>query len=166
MGCQIAVELAIRRPELVSSLVLIGPTLDPYLRPWRKLLPGFALDCLREPPWLWWIILRDYLAMGPRRFAITARYAREHRIEQRLPLVRQPTLVVRGGRDGFVSQRWCEEAAALLPLGRLVTIPGEPHAVHYTAPSAVADEVEQHVGERRRVLDHRDVPRSRDDRDP
>jgi 2-hydroxy-6-oxonona-2,4-dienedioate hydrolase len=148
MGCQIVVELAIRRPELVPSLVLIGPTIDPHLRPLARTLSGFAVDCAREPPSLWRIIARDYLAMGPRRFAVTARYAWRHRIEERLPLVEQPTLVIRGGRDGFVSQRWCEEAAALLPRGRLVTIPGEPHAVHYTAPGVVAQEVEQHVDER------------------
>jgi pimeloyl-ACP methyl ester carboxylesterase len=148
MGCQVAVELAIRRPELVSSLVLAGPTIDPRLRPWPRMVPGFLLDCTREPPPLWWIIARDYTAMGPRRFVGTARHANAHRIEERLPLVRQPTLVLRGGRDGFVSQRWCEEAAALLPDGRLVVVPAEPHAVHYTAPRVVAQEVEQHLGER------------------
>jgi pimeloyl-ACP methyl ester carboxylesterase len=147
-GCQVAVELAIRRPELVRSLVLVGPTLDPHLRPWHRLLPGFALDLVREPPSLWWIIARDYLAMGPRRFAVTAKHAREHRIERRLPHVPQPALVLRGGRDGFVSQRWCEEAARLLPRGRLVVVAGQPHAVHYTAPRRVAQEVEQHLGER------------------
>jgi len=148
MGCQVAVELAIRRPELVESLVLIGPTLDPYLRPWHRRVPGFAVDCMREPPSLWWIIARDYAAMGPRRFVGTARYARAHHVERRLPFVRTPTLVLRGARDGIVSQRWCEEAAALLPDGRLRVIPGHAHAVHYTAPSVVAQEVEQHLGER------------------
>ena len=148
LGCQVAVELAIRRPELISHLVLVGPTLDPHFRPWRKLVPGFALDCVREPPSLWWIIARDYAAMGPRRFAKTAKYAREQHMESRLPLVPQPTLVVRGGCDGFVSQRWCQEAASLLPRGRLVVVPGEPHAVHYTAPRVVAQEVEQHLEER------------------
>lgn len=148
MGCQVAVEVAIRRPELVSHLVLIGPTIDPRLRPWPKLVPGFVLDCVREPPPLWWIIARDYAAMGPRRFVGTARHANAHHIEQRLPLVQQPTLVLRGGLDFFVRQSWCEEAAALLPRGRYVVVPGEPHAVHYTAPGIVAQEVEQHVGER------------------
>lgn len=56
-------------------------------------------------------------------------------------------LVARGERDGFVSQRWCEEAA-LLPRGRLVVVPGEPHAVHYTAPATLAQEVEHHLDER------------------
>jgi pimeloyl-ACP methyl ester carboxylesterase len=148
MGCQVAVELALRRPELVPSLVLIGPTIDPHLRPLARLLAAFAFDCVREPPSLWWIVARDYVAMGPRRFVQTARFAYAHRIEERLPQVQQPTLVVRGGRDGFVSQPWSEEAAALLPRGRLVTVAAEPHAVHYTAPVVVAQEVEQHLHER------------------
>lgn len=148
MGCQVAVEVAIRRPELVSHLVLVAPTVDPRMRPWPKMVPGFFLDGAREPPSLWWIVARDYAAMGPRRFVGMARHANAHRIEERLPLVAQPTLVLRGGRDGFVSQRWCEEAAALLPQGRLVVVPGEPHAVHYTAPAVVAQEVEHHLHER------------------
>jgi pimeloyl-ACP methyl ester carboxylesterase len=148
MGCQVAVEAAIRHPELVSHLVLMGPTVDPHLRPWPKMVPGFVLDCAREPASLWWIIARDYTLTGPRRFVGMARHADTHHIEERLPLVTQPTLVMRGERDGFVSQRWCEEAAALLPRGRLVVVPHEPHAVHYTAPRVVAQEVEQHLGER------------------
>jgi pimeloyl-ACP methyl ester carboxylesterase len=147
MGCQVAVELAIRRPELVDSLVLIGPTVDPYTRPLPRMIARILLDWSREPPSLWWIIARDYLAMGPRRFTRTARYAYAHRMETRLPLVPQPTLVVRGVRDGFVSRRWCEEAAALLPGGRLANVPGA-HAAHWSHPSAVAQEVEQHLGER------------------
>jgi pimeloyl-ACP methyl ester carboxylesterase len=148
MGCQAAVEVAIRRPELVSHLVLMGPTLDPHLRPWPKIVPRFLFDCAREPPSLWLIIARDYAATGPRRFIGMARYANAHHIEQRLPLVTQPTMVLSGALDGFVSQRWCEEAAALLPRGRVVVVPGQPHAVHYTAPAVVAQEIEQHLDER------------------
>jgi pimeloyl-ACP methyl ester carboxylesterase len=148
LGCQVAVELAIRRPELVESLVLVGPTVDPHLRPLARHIPAVLVDWTREPVSLTPIVARDYLAMGPVRFARTARDAWRHRMETRLPLVTQPTLIVRGGRDAFVSQRWCEEAAALLPHGRLVTVTGEPHAVHYTAPRVVAQEVEQHLGER------------------
>jgi pimeloyl-ACP methyl ester carboxylesterase len=148
MGCQVAVEAAIRHPDLVSHLVLMAPTVDPHLRPWPKMVPGFFLDWAREPPSLWWIVARDYAATGPRRFVGMARHANAHHIEERLPLVTQSTLVLRGERDGFVSQRWCEEARALLPRGRLVVVPGEPHAVHYTAPAVVAQEVEQHLDER------------------
>jgi pimeloyl-ACP methyl ester carboxylesterase len=147
MGCQVAVELAVRRPELVQSLVLIGPTLDPSRRSLPRLVGGFVLDGLHEPPSLWWLIARDYARMGLRRFAGTAHFARAHHIEERLPLVQAPTLVLRGAHDGLVSRSWCEEAAALLPQGRFAEVPGA-HATHYTHPSAVAQEVEQHLRER------------------
>src|SRR6266850_438811 len=60
------------------------------------------------------------------------------RIEQRLPLIAQPTVVVRGENDGLVGQVWAETVAALLPRSRLVVVPSEPHAVHYTRPDLVA----------------------------
>ena len=148
LGCQVAVEAALRAPERVTALVLIGPTVDPHLRPLPRLLAGFAVDCIREPPSLWWLIARDYLRMGVPRLLRTARLALRHRIEQRLPLVRVSALVIRGARDGFVSQRWCEEAARLLPHGRLEVVSGEAHACHYSAPRVVASLVLEELDER------------------
>ena len=49
-----------------------------------------------------------------------------------------PTLVVRGSRDQIVPQRWAEEAARLLPMGRLVVIPGAAHTANYSAPMELA----------------------------
>jgi pimeloyl-ACP methyl ester carboxylesterase len=153
MGCQIVVELAIRAPERVDALVLVGPTCDPHLRPLARFIPHFLLDALREPPSLWFLIVRDYLWMGPRRFVRTAQDAWRHRIEERLALVGVPTLIVRGSRDDFVTQRWCEEATALLPHGTLAVVAGA-HAVHYSAPREVSrvvgsflEEVEDDVRE-------------------
>jgi pimeloyl-ACP methyl ester carboxylesterase len=137
MGCQVAVELAIAAPERVSALVLVGPTVDPYSRPLARFVPAFLRDALREPLSLDLLIVHDYLWMGLRRFMRTARRAWLHRIEERLPLVHVPSIVVRGKRDAFVSQRWCEEAAALLPGARLAVCDGA-HAVHYSAPREVA----------------------------
>ena len=45
-----------------------------------------------------------------------------------------PTLVVCSGHDPLVPQDGAEEAAALLPDGRLVIIPGYAHIVHFAAP--------------------------------
>jgi pimeloyl-ACP methyl ester carboxylesterase len=137
-GCQVAVEAAIRAPERVSSLVLVGPTVDPHSRPLPRLLAGFVVDVVREPPSLWWIIVHDYLRMGVPRLVRTAQFAWRHHLEERLPLVHAPTLVVRGARDGVVSERWCEEAARLLPRGRLEVVRNAAHACHYSAPDVVA----------------------------
>jgi pimeloyl-ACP methyl ester carboxylesterase len=147
-GCQIVVELAIRAPERVEALVLVGPTIDPRSRPLVRFLAMFLTDTLREPLPLWFLIVRDYLRMGPRRIICTGRFAWRHRMEERLPLVQAPTLVVRGARDGFVTQRWCEEAFALLPRGELAVVDG-PHAVHYTAPREVARLVDRFLEELR-----------------
>jgi 2-hydroxy-6-oxonona-2,4-dienedioate hydrolase len=146
MGCQVVTELAIRAPERVAALVLVGPTVDPHVRPLARFVPRFVLDAAREPPSLLALVVRDYLLMGPRAFLATAQHAWRHRIEERLPLVQAPALVVRGARDPFVSQRWCEEAAELLPRGQLAVLDGA-HAVHYSAPRALSRLVERFLEE-------------------
>jgi 2-hydroxy-6-oxonona-2,4-dienedioate hydrolase len=77
--------------------------------------------------------------MGIRELLATARSALADRVEDRLPLIEQPTLVLRGSHDSFVSAAWAERVAALLPRSRLVVVPGEPHAVHYTRPDLVSE---------------------------
>ena len=47
-------------------------------------------------------------------------------------------MVVRGGDDRFVGRAWAERVAGLLPRGRLVLVPREAHAVHYTRPELIA----------------------------
>jgi pimeloyl-ACP methyl ester carboxylesterase len=154
LGCQVSVELALRHPERVAALVLIGPTVDPRLRTALLQTRSFVLDGLREPFSLWWIIATDYARMGLLRFARTARAALRQPIEELLPRVEAPALVVRGDHDAFSSQEWCERAAELLPHGSLAVVDGGAHAVHYSDPVRVAalvrsflQEVEQRVDE-------------------
>ena len=138
MGCQIVTELAVRLPGRVGPMVLIGPTVDPQRRAARHQLLGGLRDAAREPRSLLALAARDDVVFGVGALLATARSALADRIEQRLPLVAQPTVVVRGEDDGFVGQSWAETAAALLPRGRLVVVPREPHAVHYTRPDLIA----------------------------
>src|SRR5439155_20987609 len=86
-----------------------------------------------EPPSLFFIVLRDYLDAGFRRFVDTFHYALQDRIEEQLPHVHVPTLIVRGGRDIVVPQHWVEAATQLLPQGWLVVIPVAAHDVNYSA---------------------------------
>jgi hypothetical protein len=43
---------------------------------------------------------------------------------------------VRGGIDPIAPQRWVEELTDLLPLGRLVVVPGGTHTINCSAPDA------------------------------
>lgn len=166
MGCQVVTELAARRPGLVGPMVLVGPTVDPARRAARHQLFGALRASAREPFSLIALAARDDLSVGGRVLLSTARAVLADRIEERLPLIEQPTLVVHGDRDSFVSRQWAELVASLLPRGRLQTVPGEPHAVHYTQPELVAGLVgalvveEGQYGSRqlRRRLEHWHMP--------
>lgn len=138
IGCQIVAELAIRHAELVERIILVSPTVDQRA---RRVFPQFfrlLLDIPREPVLLPFIALVDYLQAGLGRVAQTFGYALQDRVEEKLPHIGQPTLVVRGERDPIVSQGWAEEVARLLPKSRLVIIPGAAHGVNYNSPEQLA----------------------------
>jgi pimeloyl-ACP methyl ester carboxylesterase len=59
LGCQIVIELARSKPQLVGGLVLIGPTVDPRYRSWIRQSSALMIDWWREPRSLWPIIVRD-----------------------------------------------------------------------------------------------------------
>jgi pimeloyl-ACP methyl ester carboxylesterase len=166
MGCQVVTELAVRQPEQVGPMVLVGPTVDPARRGRRHQLFSALRDSAREPLSLIALAARDDLATGPRVLLSTARAVLADRIEERLPSIKQPTVVVHGDQDAFVGREWAERVATLLPRGRLQVVPGEPHAVHYTRPELVAalvhellvEEGEHRVGQLVRGLKHRHVP--------
>ena len=147
LGCQVIVDLAVRYPERLRAAVLVGPTTDPRARSLLRQFGRLLLDVPREPPRLIPLQARDYLAAGPVRVLQTARSMVRDPITAKLPLVRQPTLIVRGERDPIVPQRWAEEATRLLPHGRLVVVSGAAHAVNYGAPDALAAAVRDFLAE-------------------
>lgn len=165
LGCQVVADLALRKPERVAALVLIGPTVNPHARSGGRQVAALVEDCVYEPPPLLAIIALDYARFGPRRFVATARAALADRIEEKLPRIEAPALVIRGEHDTLAPQGWCEEAAALLPNGRpLAVVPGAAHAAHYSAPGPAAslvrsflEEVEQDAGELGGRVEHRHV---------
>lgn len=134
MGCQIAVHVAVAHPDRVTRLVLQAPTIDPGARSAARQIGRLIVDGLVEPPSLLPIVTRDYLKCGYRRIARTLRHSLEDPIEEKLPQVHAPALVVRGARDVIVPQYWAEEAARLLPIGRLVVVPGAAHAMNFALP--------------------------------
>lgn len=134
-GCQVIAHLAADHPELVSAAVLAGPTIDPHARSAPRQIGRWLVDWTRERPSLAPAHVRDYWHAGIPRALATFRLSLEDRIEEQLPRVQAPTLVVRGARDRIVPEYWAREAAALLPRGRYAEVPGGPHCVNYTTPA-------------------------------
>jgi 2-hydroxy-6-oxonona-2,4-dienedioate hydrolase len=134
LGCQILVELAVRHPDLSSGLILLGPTVDPRARSVRRQALRLAVDIPLERPSLWPIEIWDWLHMGLPHAVGIVRVMIDDRIEEKLPWITVPVLVVRGSRDPIVPQAWAEEACRLLPDGSLVVLPGAGHAANYSAP--------------------------------
>ena len=141
-GCQIIAELGVRYPALITRAVLQGPTMDPRARTVPQQLARWALNSPREPAAGWTslgsVVRQDYRDAGLSRVIATFRHALRDRIEDKLPRLEAPALVVRGARDPIVPQRWAEEAARLLPDGRLVVVPGAAHTMNFTSPDALA----------------------------
>lgn len=144
-GCQIVADLAIRRPDLVSHAVMIGPTADVSARTMLQHIWRLARDLLHEPFALWLVQGIDYLRFGPRWQWKTARYMLGDRIEEKLPYMRMPVLVLRGEYDPIAPQGWVEWLARLAPLGSLAVVSGVAHAVNYTAPAELVALIERFV---------------------
>ncbi|MHA7276721.1 alpha/beta fold hydrolase [Arthrobacter sp. Hz1] len=137
MGVQSATELAIDRPDLVSSLVLIGAAVDAEQRTLLRQAPRLAFNSALEKPLLNSSQFLDVLRCGPRWYVTELAVAMAYRLEERLPMVRQAVLVMRGTRDPIAGSRWSRTLAESAQQGDLLEIKGSPHAVHHSAPEAV-----------------------------
>ena len=133
-GCQIIAEFAVRHPQRVQRLVLQGPTVDPEARSFPQQFFRLLLNSRREPLSLGSITWRDYRTAGLRRAWATMKLVLQDRIEDKLPKIQAPTLIVRGTKDPLVSRAWAERMLRLLPHGTLHEIHGAPHTINYAAP--------------------------------
>lgn len=140
-GAQIVADFAVRYPEKIESAVLAAPTLNRRERTFFRQLLRFLQDAFYEPFTLMLIAISDYLNYGFLRAFATIRYAFRDRIEDKLPRVNVPTLVIRGEYDTVVPQYWAEEIKDLLPDGKLVTITDETHGVNYNSPKQFAEAI-------------------------
>lgn len=145
-GAQVVVEAAVRHPERVARVALLGPTVDPSARD----LPRQYVRWQRGAPWehpsAIPLMARDVADVGVARAARLLRVMLADSIESKLPAVTCPALVVRGGRDHVAPAEWARLACRLLPDGRLVTVPGYGHMAHYSGPLAVASVLRPFLG--------------------
>ncbi|MBM7503052.1 alpha/beta fold hydrolase [Agromyces aurantiacus] len=145
MGTQIVAETAAQRPDLVASLVLIAPTVNPR----ERSAVVQAIRLLEDPsltrPKVVVLAIRMYLQAGPRWYFKKLHQMLAHRIELVLPDVAAPTLVVRGEHDRLAPRPWAEEVALILPHGRYVEVADRGHETMVTAGDRVAELIAAHV---------------------
>lgn len=159
-GSQLAAAVAAGDPGAAGRLVLLSPTVAPAVRrrlAWLRVLPtlpGSGAPAsgrwragllsrlhggLGDDPPLRVLNAAEYGCASLPRAASTLRSAVLEPIEQMLPGIAAPGLVIRADRDRLSSLDWAGRLASLLPDGRLARLPGLGHDAFHTCPDAVAD---------------------------
>jgi pimeloyl-ACP methyl ester carboxylesterase len=164
LGAAIALELAVRMPARVKSLVLIGgaaggPTMAlPPLRDAARAIGGVWRDTLRHRG-LWpaaALFSAGFRAEHPDRVAAYMPYFQRHLAppwaatwqliaaasfsrRSSLHRVRAPTLVYHGGEDVMTPPGNAEMLAAGIPGAELQIVPGAGHALPLEQPEAAAE---------------------------
>lgn len=136
MGSQVVSDLVSRRPEL-STLVLIGPVIHPRERRVLTQARRFLQASWHEPGTVKVLAVSAYLFCGVKWFARILPKMMAFPIEDRLPLIKAHTLVIRGEYDAVAPREWVEEVGQLLPSSRVYEITGAAHSVMYAHAEAV-----------------------------
>jgi pimeloyl-ACP methyl ester carboxylesterase len=144
-GCQVVARLAARHPERVARIVLDGPTVAPQARSGARLLFAWLRNLRHVPLRQTARALRRFCAMSPRRRWRALRRVLADRIEDSLPRISVPALVIHGAHDAIAPGRWASEVSRRLPAGHLHVVPGVAHGVGTLAPRAFAAAVYRFV---------------------
>ena len=134
-GTQVAARAAARRPPAVRAVVLASPTVAPRFRSWAKVLLAWHRDNRREPADLDEQHEPERRRAGLRRVAHTLRVHLADHLEDVVPEVRVPLLVLHGERDLLCTERWARTLCEFAPDGRFRSVPG-PHSFPWVHPRA------------------------------
>jgi len=115
MGGHIAAEFASVFPRKVERLVLVDPAIffprEPLRVSGTRLLRAFPIVSVSILP----VLVMDALRAGPRSLWKSARDLLRSDLREKLRLIRAPTLLIWGARDGLVPVAWADEIAELIP---------------------------------------------------
>lgn len=138
MGTQVATRLALDRPDLVSALALLGPVMDPSDRGVVRAALRLGRDVLGESLRGNWVVLSDYVRCGMRWYLAILPSMLGYRIEEDLPRISVPVIVIRGVRDPIARRPWVAALAARTRWGRAVSVDGARHLVMHAQPQETA----------------------------
>lgn len=141
MGTQVVVEAGRRHPDAVTALVLVGPVVDPARRTLVQQALDLGRDLFAEDLRMNAVVLTDYLRSA-RQYVRQLRPMLRHRLEDAVPTLGQPVLVVRGDQDPIGRRDWAAALAGSARRGALVELPGGHH-VQERQPAAFARLVDE-----------------------
>ena len=147
MGAQWVIELALRRPDLASHVVAIGPVVDDRHRSLGAQALALGIDATRESVHANLIVITDYLRCSLRWYLAQVRHMLAYRTQRRARMLRHPVLLVRGDRDPVCGQDWLRRLRDAVPGSRLIVVPRRSHHVEHQAPGAVAAGIRAFVAE-------------------
>jgi pimeloyl-ACP methyl ester carboxylesterase len=139
-GTQVAARVA-GRPE-VRALVLASPTIDPRFRSLPRVLLAWRRNHELEPPDLDVVHTPERQRAGLRRVRHTLSAHLADALEDVVPQVAVPVLVLYGDADRLCTEAWARQLAELAPDGRFATVPGA-HSFPYTAPDAWSEPIRE-----------------------
>lgn len=133
-GTQVAAHAAALRPDLVAATVLASPTVDPKARSVPRALYYWRRDAAYPMPGLEESHRPEWRRAGLKKIVHLLRTHLRDRLEETVPRLRGPVLVLRGREDALCTERWARQLAYLAEDGRLVTVPG-PHTFLWQDPA-------------------------------
>lgn len=142
MGAQVVAELAAAHPETVDRVVLFAPAINAAERTLKQQTWRMVQDLATGKPLIAMVLgVYEYIKAGPRWFIKKLKPTLEHRIEDCLPNVKQPTLVLCGSKDRVTPPEWCYQVAHTLPNGELTVLGGPGHEAMIAEGEAAAERV-------------------------
>lgn len=149
-GTQVAAHVAASRPDLVAATVLASPTLDPKARSVPRALYFWRRDSAYPMPGLDEIHRPEWRRAGVRQIVHLLRAHLRDRLEETVPRIRGPLLVLRGREDALCTDRWARHLADVAEDGRLLTFPG-PHTFLWRDPTAWSEPLRDLAAEVRKA---------------
>lgn len=141
-GTQVAAHAAAARPDLVAATVLASPTVDPSARSVPKALLQWRRDARYPMPGLSESHRPEWRRAGFGQLVHLLRAHLRDRLEEVVPRLRGPVLVMLGQQDRLCTERWARKLAELAENGRLVTVPG-PHTFLWRDPTAWSEPIRE-----------------------
>ncbi|MBW8765533.1 MAG: alpha/beta hydrolase [Geodermatophilales bacterium] len=141
-GTQVAAHAAARSLPNVRALVLASPTTDPRFRSLPRVLLAWRRNHELEPKSLDEQHTAERQRAGLRRVRHALKVHLDDALEDVVPKVRVPVLVLYGDQDRICTEHWARQLSKLAPDGRFTTVPGA-HSFVWTAPSAWSGPIEQ-----------------------